>query len=181
MNDKTTNSANPQSDTNGNDFWIPVFCGAAILTIGIGARQSFGIFQKPIAADLNVGREVWSFANALAVSADGPALAVCRQACRSFGTAPNSCSVALSMSRLVMIGFATESTLLTVGNIVCGHWHGRRGVRADFWRDHPANASEKRSMALGVDDRRRLVRAIRNRAVSRHCCRPGSGTGMRRC
>src|SRR5215831_18100318 len=48
------------------NFWIPVICGAAILTIGIGARQSFGIFQKPIAADLNVGREVWSFANALA-------------------------------------------------------------------------------------------------------------------
>ena len=27
----------------------PVICGAVILTIGIGARQSFGIFQKPIA------------------------------------------------------------------------------------------------------------------------------------
>jgi hypothetical protein len=49
------------------NFWIPVICGAVILTIGIGARQSFGIFQKPIAADLQVGREVWSFANALAL------------------------------------------------------------------------------------------------------------------
>ena len=38
-------------------FWIAVICGAVILTIGIGARQSFGIFQKPIAADLHVGRE----------------------------------------------------------------------------------------------------------------------------
>ncbi len=38
------------------NFWIPVICGAIILTIGIGARQSFGIFQKPIPADLNVGR-----------------------------------------------------------------------------------------------------------------------------
>jgi len=42
-------------------FWIAVICGAVILTIGIGARQSFGIFQKPIAADLHVGRELWSF------------------------------------------------------------------------------------------------------------------------
>jgi len=49
------------------NFWIPVICGAIILTIGIGARQSFGIFQKPIAADLNVGRELWSFSNALAL------------------------------------------------------------------------------------------------------------------
>jgi len=48
-------------------FWIAVICGAVILTIGIGARQSFGIFQKPIAADLRVGRELWSFANALAM------------------------------------------------------------------------------------------------------------------
>jgi hypothetical protein len=48
-------------------FWIAVICGAVILTIGIGARQSFGIFQKPIAADLHVGRELWSFANALAM------------------------------------------------------------------------------------------------------------------
>jgi hypothetical protein len=48
-------------------FWIGVISGAVILTIGIGARQSFGIFQKPIAADLHVGRELWSFATALAM------------------------------------------------------------------------------------------------------------------
>jgi len=28
------------------NFWIPVICGAIILTIGIGARQSFGIFRS---------------------------------------------------------------------------------------------------------------------------------------
>ena len=44
-----------------------MICGGLILTIGIGARQSFGIFQKPIAADLNVGRELWSFSTALAM------------------------------------------------------------------------------------------------------------------
>src|SRR5205814_7091178 len=50
-----------------HSFWTPVICGAVILTIGIGARQSFGIFQKPIAVDLKTGRELWSFANALAM------------------------------------------------------------------------------------------------------------------
>ena len=49
-------SATPQPQ---RSFWIPVICGAVILTIGVGARQSFGIFQKPIAADLKVGRELW--------------------------------------------------------------------------------------------------------------------------
>src|SRR6516162_10112697 len=43
-------------------FWFPVICDAAILTIGIGARQSFGLFQKPIAAARKVGRELWSLA-----------------------------------------------------------------------------------------------------------------------
>jgi len=38
-----------------------VLCGGIILTIGLGARQSFGIFLKPISADLGVGRELWSF------------------------------------------------------------------------------------------------------------------------
>ena len=58
----TASAAKPQ-----RSFWIAVMCGAMILTIGIGARQSFGIFQKPIAADLKVGRELWSFANALSL------------------------------------------------------------------------------------------------------------------
>ena len=56
-------TAKPQQ----HSFWIAVISGAVILTIGIGARQRFGIFQKPIAADLKVGRELWSFANALAM------------------------------------------------------------------------------------------------------------------
>jgi hypothetical protein len=59
-----TTSAHPAAE---RSFWVPVICGAVILTIGIGARQSFGIFQKPIALDLNVGRELWSFGNALSM------------------------------------------------------------------------------------------------------------------
>jgi hypothetical protein len=60
-----TTSAHPAAAE--RSFWVPVICGAVILTIGIGARQSFGIFQKPIALDLNVGRELWSFGNALSM------------------------------------------------------------------------------------------------------------------
>src|SRR6202163_3941063 len=68
-------------------FWIAVICGAVILTIGIGARQSFGIFQKPIAADLNVGREVWSFANALALLLMGAFSPFAGNVSDRFGTA----------------------------------------------------------------------------------------------
>src|SRR6516225_3769468 len=70
-------------------FWIPVICGAIILTIGIGARQSFGIFQKPIAVDLNVGRELWSFSNALALLLMGVFAPLAGNCAGRFGTAPN--------------------------------------------------------------------------------------------
>ena len=76
-------AAEPQE----RSFWIAVICGALILTIGIGARQSFGIFQKPIAADLNVGRELWSFANALALLLMGAFSPFVGNVADRFGTA----------------------------------------------------------------------------------------------
>src|SRR2546429_7423209 len=69
------------------NFWIPVICGAIILTIGIGARQSFGIFQRPIAADLKVGRELWSFANALSMLLMGAFSPFAGNLADRFGTA----------------------------------------------------------------------------------------------
>src|SRR4051794_41522912 len=79
----TKAAAKPQQ----RSFWVAVICGAVILTIGIGARQSFGIFQKPIAADLKVGREVWSFANALAVLLMGALSPFVGNVADRFGTA----------------------------------------------------------------------------------------------
>ena len=68
-------------------FWVAVICGAVILTIGVGARQSFGIFQRPIAADLNVGRELWSFANALSMLLMGAFSPFAGNLADRFGTA----------------------------------------------------------------------------------------------
>ena len=42
-------------------YWTAVWCGFLVLTIGLGVRQSFGIFLKPISAELHVGRELFSF------------------------------------------------------------------------------------------------------------------------
>ena len=67
----STASTDRMTERQPGSFWVPVLCGAVILTIGIGARQSFGIFQKPIAAELGVGRELWSFANRAVDAADG--------------------------------------------------------------------------------------------------------------
>jgi len=87
------------------NFWIPVMCGAVILTIGIGARQSFGIFQKPIAADLNVGRELWSFSNALALLLMGVFAPFAGNLADRFGTARTvGAGSALYVAGMLMIG-----------------------------------------------------------------------------
>ena len=132
-------------------FWIPVICGAVILTIGVGARQSFGIFQKPIAADLKVGREVWSFANALAMLLMGAFSPFLGNLADRFGTARTVAGGGvLYVAGMFMIASAHEGVMLTVGNIVCGIGMAAAGFGPIFGaiaRQTPAN---KRSVALGV-------------------------------
>src|SRR4249920_829222 len=90
-------------------FWIAVICGAVILTIGSGARQSFGIFQKPIAADLHVGRELCSFATALAMLLMGAFSPFVGNLADRFGTARTvAAGGVLYVIGMMMIAFATE-------------------------------------------------------------------------
>src|SRR5436305_9498708 len=84
MESKTTGSG---AVVEQHRYWVAAISGAVILTIGIGARQSFGIFQKPIAADLGVGRELWSFANALSMLLMGAFSPFAGNVADRFGTA----------------------------------------------------------------------------------------------
>lgn len=45
--------------------WIVVACAAAIVTLSMGARQSFGLFMRPMGLDIGVGREAFGLAIAL--------------------------------------------------------------------------------------------------------------------
>jgi MFS family permease len=132
-------------------FWIPVICGAVILTIGIGARQSFGIFQKPIAADLGVGRELWSFANALSVLLMGALSPFVGNLADRFGTARTvAAGGVMYVAGMLMISFATEGMLLTAGSAVSGIGMAAAGfgpILGAIGRQTPA---AKRSLALGV-------------------------------
>ena len=44
---------------------IAIVCGVVILCMGMGLRQSFGLFLRPVSADLALGREVFAFAIAI--------------------------------------------------------------------------------------------------------------------
>src|SRR6266702_1551420 len=132
-------------------FWIAVICGAVILTIGIGARQSFGIFQKPIAADLNVGRELWSFSNALALLLMGVFAPFAGNLADRFGTARTvGAGGALYVTGMLMIAMAAEGVMLTVGNALAGIGMAAAGfgpILGAIGRQTPV---EWRSSALGI-------------------------------
>jgi MFS family permease len=132
-------------------FWIPVICGAVILTIGIGARQSFGIFQKPIAADLQVGRELWSFANAFALLLMGACSPFAGNLADRFGTARTvGAGGALYVAGMLMLATATEGVMLTVGNALAGIGMAAAGfgpILGAIGRQTPV---EWRSSALGI-------------------------------
>jgi len=141
-------SARPQEP---HSFWIAVICGAVILTIGIGARQSFGIFQKPIAADLHVGRELWSFANALALLLMGAFSPFVGNAADRFGTARTvAAGGVLYVIGMFMIASATEGVMLTFGNVLCGIGMAAAGFGPIFGSISRQTPPQNRSVALGV-------------------------------
>jgi MFS family permease len=128
-----------------------VICGAAILTIGIGARQSFGIFQKPIAADLKVGRELWSFANALALLLMGAFSPFLGNLADRFGTARTvAAGGVFYVAGMFTTAFATTGVVLTLGNVICGIGMAAAGFGPIFGAISRQTPPEKRSVALGV-------------------------------
>jgi MFS family permease len=132
-------------------FWIPVMCGAVILTIGIGVRQSFGIFQAPIAADLGVGRELWSFANALSLLLMGALSPFVGNLADRFGTARTvAAGGALYVAGMLMIALATGGTLLTLGSVASGIGMAAAGFGPIFGAISRQTPPARRSLALGV-------------------------------
>src|SRR5262249_34207634 len=140
-------AAEPVAKPQPHSFWIPVICGAVILTIGIGARQSFGIFQKPIAMDLHVGRELWSFANALALLLMGAFSPFVGNIADRFGTARTvAAGGVLYVIGMFMIAFATEGVMLTSGNVLCGIGMAPAGVGPVFGSLNRQAPAAKRSV-----------------------------------
>jgi MFS family permease len=133
------------------NFWIPVICGAIILTIGSGARQSFGIFQRPIAEDLHVGREVWSFANAMALLLMGAVSPFVGNLADRFGTARTvAVGAVVYVAGMLMIAMATGGAQLTFGNILSGLGMAAAGFGPIFGAVARLTPPDKRSIALGV-------------------------------
>jgi MFS family permease len=102
-------------------YWTAVWCGFLVLTIGLGVRQSFGIFLKPVSAELHVGRELFSFGTALSMLLMGAAGPLAGQLCDKFGSARTIAGGGL-LYVLGMIATATmhDGFMLVVGNLLVG-------------------------------------------------------------
>jgi MFS family permease len=132
-------------------FWLPVLCGGLILTIGTGARQSFGIFQTPIAAELGVGRELWSFANALALLLMGAVSPFVGNISDRFGTARMvAAGGALYVVGMVTIAMSTSGPPLIAGNLLAGIGLAAAGFGPIFGAIARKTSPENRSLALGI-------------------------------
>ena len=132
-------------------FWVPVFCGGLILTIGLGARQSFGIFLKPISMDLHVGRELWSFGIALAMLLMGALSPFVGGIADRFGAARTIASGgALYVAGMAAIALAHGGFLLTLGNLLTGVGLAAAGFGPILGVVGRATPPARRSLALGI-------------------------------
>jgi MFS family permease len=102
-------------------YWTAVWCGFLVLTIGLGVRQSFGIFLKPVSAELHVGRELFSFGTALSMLLMGFCAPFVGRLADRFGSAPTIAGGGV-LYVLGMIVTATmhDGAMLILGNILVG-------------------------------------------------------------
>jgi MFS family permease len=133
------------------NFWLPVLCGGLILTIGLGARQSFGIFLKPISADLGVGRELWSFGIAFSLLAMGLFAPIAGGLADRFGAGRTVAAAALLyLVGMALIALANSGGLLIGGLLLSGIGLSAAGfgpILSVVGRGAPP---AKRSLALGL-------------------------------
>ncbi len=102
-------------------YWTAVWCGFLVLTIGLGVRQSFGIFLKPVSAELNVGRELFSFGTALSMLLMGAVAPFAGRLCDRFGSAPTIAGGGLLyVAGMVVTATMHDGFMLVLGNVLVG-------------------------------------------------------------
>ncbi|MSO74134.1 MAG: MFS transporter [Alphaproteobacteria bacterium] len=132
-------------------FWLPVLCGGLILTIGLGTRQSFGIFLKPVSAELGVGRELWSLGIALSLLVMGVLSPFVGGIADRFGAAWTVAGGAVVyVLGMALVALAASGALLIAGLMLTGVGLAAAGFGPILGAVGRASPPAKRSLALGV-------------------------------
>ena len=107
--------------TSSRSYWTAVWCGFLVLTIGLGVRQSFGIFLKPVSAELNVGRELFSFGTALSMLLMGAVAPFAGRLCDRYGSAITIAGGGvIYVAGMVVTAIMHDGFMLILGNLLVG-------------------------------------------------------------
>ena len=129
-------------------YWTAVWCGFLVLTIGLGVRQSFGIFLKPVSAELDVGRELFSFGTALSMLLMGAVAPFSGRLADRFGSAPTIAGG----GAIYVLGMIVTATMHSGAMLILGALPGIEWV---ILGDHRAGSMQVRTL-------RRRYSSLRN-------------------
>lgn len=132
-------------------FNTVLICGALILTLLMGLRQSMGLFLAPMTMELHVGREVYAFGLAVSNLLWGFAGPFAGMLADKYGTG----RMVLVGGALYVAGFfalagAQDGNLIMLGNVLQGFAMAGAGFSIILGAVGRAAPPEKRSWALGI-------------------------------
>jgi predicted MFS family arabinose efflux permease len=131
---------------------VVLACGGIILTVALGVRHNFGLYLQPMTVDLQIGREVFSFAIALQNLVYGIAQPFTGMIADKYGTA----RVLIGGALLYALGLALMSVSSTglelnlSAGLLIGVSLGCSGFSIVFGVVGRAVPASKRSVALGI-------------------------------
>lgn len=122
-----------------------------MLVLGMGLRQSLGLFLQPISLDLKVGREVFGFAFAVQNLIWGLASPIAGGIADRYGPGRvGAVGGIFYAAGLLWMAFATDGLGLTLSNFLIGLGMGAAGFAVVIGAVARAAPPEKRSTALGI-------------------------------